>query len=146
MGYMYYWNLQILNKTILKGKVRLFPRCELDSRSLRDVLDTTLCDNVFHWLATYCWFSPCTPVFSIIKTDLHDITEILLKVALSNISTNKTDCHDITEIVLHVAWSEITITPVLLQKTFVLPFMFCLLTFYHLLFHYFYIFKFGSKV
>jgi hypothetical protein len=73
----------------------------------------------------------------IIKTDLHDITEILLKVALSNISTNKTDCHDITEIVLHVAVSEITITPVLLQKTFVLPFMFCLLTFYHLLFHYY---------
>jgi hypothetical protein len=59
--------------------------------------------------------------FSIIKTDLHDISEILLKVALS----------------------EIIITPVLLQKIFVLPFMFCLLTFYHLLFHYFHILKFG---
>ena len=57
----------------------------------------------FSDLRAHCWFSPCTPVFSIIKTDLHDITEILLKVALSNISTNKTDCHDITEIVLHVA-------------------------------------------
>ena len=81
--------------------------------------------------------------FSIIKTDLHDITEILLKVALSNISTNKSDCHDIIEIVLHVTLSEITIAPVLLQKIFVLPFMFCLLTFYHLLFHYFHILKFG---
>jgi len=146
MGYMYYWNLQILNKTILKGKVRLSPRCEFDSPSLRGVLDTTLCDNVFQWLVGYCWFSPCTPDFSIIKTDLHDITEILLKVALSNISTNKTDCHDTTEIVLHVALSEITITPVLPQKTFVLPFMFCLVTFYHLLFHDFNILKFGSKV
>ena len=146
MGYMYCWNLQILNKTTLNGKVRLSSRCEFDSRSLRGVLDTTLCVNVFQWLVAHCWFSPCTPVFSIIKTYLHDITEILLKVALSNISTNKTDCHDITGIVLHVALSEITITPVLLQKTFVLPFMFCLLTFYHLLFHYFYILKFGSKV
>jgi hypothetical protein len=83
--------------------IRLSSRCEFDSRSLRGVLDTTLCVNVFQWLVSHCWFSPCTPVFSIIKTYLHDITEILLKVALSNISTNKTDCHDITEIVLHVA-------------------------------------------
>ena len=29
------------------------------------------------------WFSPGTPVSSINKTDRHDITEILLKVALS---------------------------------------------------------------
>jgi hypothetical protein len=31
------------------------------------------------------WFSPCTPVSSINKTDRHPITEILLKVALSTI-------------------------------------------------------------
>ena len=146
MGYMYYWNLQILNTTILNGKVRLSPRWKFDSPHCEVYSIQHYVLMFFQWLATYCWFSPCTPVFSIIKTDLHDITEILLKVALSNISTNKTDCHDITEIVLHVALSEITITPVLLQKTFVLPFMFCLLTFYHLLFHYFYILKFGSKV
>ena len=33
------------------------------------------------------WFSPCTLVSSTIKTDRHDITEILLKVALNIIPT-----------------------------------------------------------
>jgi hypothetical protein len=33
--------------------------------------------------ATGLWFSPGTPVSSINKTDCHDITEILLKVALN---------------------------------------------------------------
>ena len=32
------------------------------------------------------WFSPGTPVYSSNKTDRHDITEILLKVALSTIN------------------------------------------------------------
>jgi 5,10-methylenetetrahydrofolate reductase len=31
------------------------------------------------------WFSPSPPVSSIIKTDRHDITEILFKVALNTI-------------------------------------------------------------
>ena len=31
------------------------------------------------------WFSLGTPIFSINKIDRHDITEILLKVALNNI-------------------------------------------------------------
>ena len=43
---------------------------------------TTLCDKVFHWLATCRWFSP---VSSTNKTDRHDITEILLKMALNTI-------------------------------------------------------------
>ena len=50
---------------------------------------TTLCDKVCQWLVTGLWFSPGTPVSSTNKTDLHDITEILLKVALNNIKTNK---------------------------------------------------------
>jgi len=54
------------------------------------VLNTTLCDQVFHWLATYGWFSPGTPVSSTNKTDHHDITEILLKVVLNTISLNQT--------------------------------------------------------
>jgi thioester reductase-like protein len=33
-----------------------------------------------------CWFSPGTLVSSTNKTDLHDITEILLKVALNTIT------------------------------------------------------------
>jgi hypothetical protein len=32
------------------------------------------------------WFSPCTPVSFTDKTDCHDITEILLKVALKTIN------------------------------------------------------------
>ena len=46
------------------------------------VLDTTLCDNVCQWLTAGRWFSPGTSVSSTNKTDCHDITEILLKVAL----------------------------------------------------------------
>ena len=45
-------------------------------------LDTTLCDKVSQWLAPGRWFSPHTPVSSTNKIDCHDITEILLKVAL----------------------------------------------------------------
>jgi hypothetical protein len=43
----------------------------------------TLCDKVCQRLATGRWFSPGPPVFSTNKTDRHDITEILLKVASS---------------------------------------------------------------
>ena len=49
----------------------------------RSVLNTTLCDKVCQWLATGQWFSWGTLVSSTNKTDLYDITEILLKVALS---------------------------------------------------------------
>ena len=44
----------------------------------RCALATTLCDKVCQWLATGLWFSPGTLVSSTNKTDLHDITEILL--------------------------------------------------------------------
>ena len=49
----------------------------------RGVLDTTLCDEVCQWLATGWRFSPGTPVSSTNKAYLHDITEILLRVALN---------------------------------------------------------------
>ena len=52
----------------------------------RGVLDTTLCDYVCQWLATDRWFSSGTPVSSINKTGHHDITEMLLKVALNTIT------------------------------------------------------------
>jgi hypothetical protein len=48
--------------------------CEFEPRSWRGVLDTTLCDKVCQWLATCRWFSSGTPVFSINKSDRHDIT------------------------------------------------------------------------
>ena len=56
----------------------------------RGVLNTTLCDKVCQWLATGRWFSQGTPVSSTNKTDRHDITEILLKVALNTINPNQT--------------------------------------------------------
>jgi hypothetical protein len=60
--------------------------CEFEPRSWRGVLDTTLCDKVCQLHATGLWFSPCTPVSSINKTNLHYIIEILLKVALNTIN------------------------------------------------------------
>jgi len=50
----------------------------------------TLCDKVCQWLAAGRWFPPGTPVSSTSKTDRHDITEILLKVALNTIKPNQT--------------------------------------------------------
>ena len=52
---------------------------------------TTLCDKVCQWLATDRWFSLGSPVSSTNKTDRHDITQILLKVALN--ITNQPNKH-----------------------------------------------------
>ena len=52
----------------------------------RGVLETTLCDKVCQWLVTGLWFSPGTPFPLPIKTDCHDISEILLKVVLKTIT------------------------------------------------------------
>ena len=49
----------------------------------RGVLGASLCDQVCQWLAAGWWLSPGTPLSSTNKTSLHDITEILLKMALS---------------------------------------------------------------
>ena len=57
--------------------------------SWQGVLDTTLCDKVRQWLAAGWWFSPGTPVSSINKSDRHDITEILFKVAIDTINQTK---------------------------------------------------------
>ena len=96
---------------------------------IQAVLDTSLCDKVCQGLETGQWFSPGTLVSSTNKTDRHDRTEILLKVALNNPShvtemwsigcdiqvsaflrtlrfppPIKTDRHDITEILLKVTF------------------------------------------
>ena len=52
---------------------------------------TTLCDKVCQWLATGRWFSPGPPVSSTNKTDRHDITVILLKVALNTINKQRSE-------------------------------------------------------
>ena len=56
--------------------------CEFESSSWRGVLDKTLCDKVCQWLAAGQWFSLGTTVSSTNKIDFHDITEMVLKVAL----------------------------------------------------------------
>ena len=48
---------------------------------------TPLCDKVCQWLATGHWFPPGPLVSSTNITDCHDITELLLKVALNTIYT-----------------------------------------------------------
>jgi len=53
----------------------------LESRLWLGVLDTILCDKGYQCLATGMWSSSGTPVSSTNKTDRHDMTEILLKVA-----------------------------------------------------------------
>ena len=49
---------------------------------------TTLCDKICYWLATGRWFSPGSPPIKL--TAMHDIIEILLKVALNTIKPNQT--------------------------------------------------------
>jgi hypothetical protein len=46
----------------------------------------TLCDKVCQWLVAGQWIFPGTPISSTNKTGCHDITEILLKVALNTIN------------------------------------------------------------
>jgi hypothetical protein len=63
---------------------------------------TTLCEKVCQWLATGGWFSRGTAVSSTNITDRHDITGILLKVALNTIKqTNKLN-NGTTHCVCHV--------------------------------------------
>ena len=69
---------------------------------LRDALDTTLCDKVCQWLAAGRWFSLGTPVSSTNKTDRHDITEILLKVALNTITLTLWSFYLISQITLTI--------------------------------------------
>ena len=62
--------------------------CEFESHSGAEYSIQHLCDNVCQWLVTGRWFSLGTPVSSTNKTDRHDITEILLTVALNTITHN----------------------------------------------------------
>jgi hypothetical protein len=64
-------------------------QCKLSTIELSITHHIFQTDKVGQWLATGRWFSPGTPVSSNNKTDRHDITEILLKVALN--TTNQTN-------------------------------------------------------
>jgi hypothetical protein len=61
-------------------------------RTMWGILDTKLCDKVCPWLATGQWFSLDPLVSSNNKTDSHDLTEILLKVALNTKNQTKSTC------------------------------------------------------
>ena len=63
-------------------------RCEFETRSWSGVLDATSYDKAYQWLATGRWFSLNTPASSTNKTDHHEKTEILVKVALNTITLN----------------------------------------------------------
>jgi hypothetical protein len=70
---------------------------------------TTLCDKVCQWLATDGWFSP---VSSTNKTDRHDITGILLKVALNTIKQTNNQ----TNILIHIS----AIQRIFFQRCFII--------------------------
>jgi hypothetical protein len=66
--------------------------CEVESPSgeVYRVFNTTLYDKDCQWLAEDQWFSPRTPVSSSNKTDRTDITNILLKMALTTLTLTLT--------------------------------------------------------
>ena len=68
--------------------ISVYPQwsCKFKPFSWWGVLNTTWCVKVCQGLVTCRWFPPGTPVSSTNKTDCHDITEILLKVALNTIN------------------------------------------------------------
>jgi hypothetical protein len=88
--YNYLFN-QYLSTLMLWVRISIRARC------------TTLCDKVCQWLATGRWFFPGPPISSTNKTDRHDITKILLKVALSTIKQTKHQMWGICLIFLHSA-------------------------------------------
>jgi len=85
---------------------RVFITTKINFRSWRGVLDATLCDIAYQGLAAGQWFFPGSPVSFTNKTDTNR-NEILLKIELNTInhqdSNNNSSRHDITEILLKVA-------------------------------------------
>jgi len=73
-------------KISMKLECHVILKCRTAVTTEGSSVQVTLCDEVCQWLATGRWFSPGTPVSSTNKTDCHDITEILLKVALNTIT------------------------------------------------------------
>jgi hypothetical protein len=72
----------------------------------RGVSDATLCDKVCQWLEAGRWFSLGTLVSSNHKIARHDITEILLKVALNTIALTH-NCEASLPINTYWSWNSI---------------------------------------
>ena len=64
-----------------------------ESRPWQGILDTTLCDKGYQWLATGRWISLGNPVSSTNKTNCYDITDILLKVVFNSITITLAFCY-----------------------------------------------------
>ena len=70
---------------------------EFESRPKRGVQHNVI--KVCQWLETGRWFSSGPPISSTTKTDRHDITEILWKVALNTIKPNHINCYKVVDII-----------------------------------------------
>jgi hypothetical protein len=81
--FLFYFPLECISYNSISRIFLLKIPCEFNSRSLRGIPDTTLCDKVCQWLTTGRLFSPDTQVSSTNKTDRYDKTEILLNGALN---------------------------------------------------------------
>ena len=84
-----------------------------------------LCHNVCQWLATGRWFSPGTQVSSTNKIDRHEITEMVLKVALNTITLTLLNIYILQLYTLNyrIIW-HLLILQFILNKPFVLRLFF----------------------
>ena len=80
---------------------------------------TTLCNKVCQLLAAGLWFSPGSPVSSTNKTDRHDITEILLKVALNTIKQTKKALSKFNSLFISISWYTSLYSRLLFEKLMV---------------------------
>jgi hypothetical protein len=79
------WNgVNHLQHILIKKNSTLY-QISIDKNDIT-CLDITLCDKVCQWLMAGQWVSPGTLISSSNKTDCHDITQILLKVALNTVT------------------------------------------------------------
>ena len=83
---------------------------------------TILCDKVCQWLAAGRWFSPGPPVSSTNKIDHHDVTEKLLKVALTTIKPNQTKTNRIKMMNININWHFISKSHRVLRSKLYVPF------------------------
>ena len=104
-NYMYLCN-QCLSPLMLWDQISIRARC------------TILCDKVCQWLMTGMWFSLGLPVSSTNKIDRHDITEILLKVALNTIKqTSISYCKPLTKLIFLLVQSNFSLCDYILLRS-----------------------------
>ena len=73
-----------------KGKLLFFANNAIMIILILDIWTWSNCTMICQWLAAGQWFYPGTPVSYTNKTNCHDITKILSKVALNSITLTLT--------------------------------------------------------